>query len=680
MSENPDSNDPVGADGIAKSDEKTLGFHDAVSTSVPALHQAVLSGDAQAVLKMLVQGANPNVEDAVFGEPPLFEAAVIDSPPLAVLLMLFSADISKSGRLTSATAIRFAPDGGAVAELLASVVQGDTEKSMVLGKAAIAPIIDSVALGSPEAIILDLRLRSLGHPGVFACRANVGCWSGTEVADDITEKTLEAPTFIRDKTDIENRNVRKCSPPPPCFRAVVDQERHAREKQSEETLSSLRKRLAQNPRELQEGCAAWWFINSLATNDVPWATFAKFAPREALAVIPTTSATFAGIVLGELEDGCWQLAVSLLIRSQDEPACNPELFRRVYTDGDHVPWRDTFRELTTQCLYSWGVDGVVTGFGSRSPQKMYSSPAALCLGLEAKHSLVQDISCGARHAAVSTFTCSVYAWGRDVVPPNRSIDEAPATFLRRGRNRTVAWDRPRRVVDPDIASPRLRDTLLILAGGWVLPKLDIQAAMEDGTDLSPGRSRTPELPPIRKIIRKVSFTIGLAFDGQCFIWGGLPNRVSRRPKALLPTSEVVVDIAAGDDHVVILTERGQVWTYGWRHRAALGRGPRPVTLNGKAVQVAGLDRIVQIGAGATFSICVDMHGCLWMFGEGHCTTGCFGDPLSVYQPRRVPQTVFGGRRVLSAGCGEGHLLILTAWDPLSRFPQPGAWFSKIRGE
>eukprot|EP00747_Dinoflagellata_sp_TGD_P022339 gnl/TRDRNA2_/TRDRNA2_129044_c0_seq1.p1 gnl/TRDRNA2_/TRDRNA2_129044_c0~~gnl/TRDRNA2_/TRDRNA2_129044_c0_seq1.p1 ORF type:complete len:174 (-),score=15.04 gnl/TRDRNA2_/TRDRNA2_129044_c0_seq1:39-497(-) len=67
---------------------------------------------------------------------------------------------------------------------------------------------------------------------------------------------------------------------------------------------------------------------------------------------------------------------------------------------------------------------------------------------------------------------------------------------------------------------------------------------------------------------------------------------------------------------------------------------------------------------------------MWMFGEGPCISGAFDDPRAVFEPQAVPRSMFGGRRVLSAACGEGHLLALTAWDPRRCLPQPGTWFAR----
>mmetsp|Transcript_41264 Transcript_41264/g.131183 ORF Transcript_41264/g.131183 Transcript_41264/m.131183 type:complete len:688 (+) Transcript_41264:57-2120(+) len=639
------------------------------------LHRAVAAGDALQVLKLLVQGANPNAEDAVFGEPPLFEAAVADCSSVVVLLLLFGADAKRRGRHTSASAAEFAPAGSVVAQLLDAVVQGDSQRSTELRSAAVAPVLDAVSLGSPEALILDWRLKHMGHPGVvFRSDAGTAAPAHTE-----TREFVELP----------------CVPPMNVSEAA---EQTSRRETSRARISALQSRLAgEQPEVLWSGASA--------TALVVWTTVAAYVPLEALSRLPATSASFAELLLDGSDDSAWrhattQVAYAIIERSS----------RRCGIDCLPLSWRDTFQEVATQQLYSWGVDGTVTGFGARAPQKAYSRPSILQLentpvGCWMEQPFISAIACGRRHNAVSTFCGNVYVWGRDVVPPAPQDEAAIGLVRGRVKSRATARDRPQRLAHTYGPVPRgseqlppgdgggdspnsllgagaltstLSATLLQLAGGWAAPELQ-----EGGADASDGSQLPAELPPSRKVVRGASFSVALTCDGRCFVWrrpglslSGATNGFSEEPRSMLPPSEVAVDVAVGEAHAAILTERGRVWTFGWRPFSALGRGAWSGTeAIGVASPIMGLDGVVQINAGATFTLCVDVEGSLWLFGEGPCIIGCFGDPHAVYEPRRVPSAVFGGRRVLAAACGEGHVLVLTAWDPCRRLPQPGAWFA-----
>lgn len=231
---------------------------------------------------------------------------------------------------------------------------------------------------------------------------------------------------------------------------------------------------------------------------------------------------------------------------------------------------------------------------------------------------------------------------------------------------------------PSATLLQLDDGRTVCAGGWAAHEARLPERIAEAEEAAQRRS---ELPPLRKVARGFCFNVALSHDGRVYVWRhsglfptGATERVPREPYLALPPGEVVVDIAVGEGHVVALTEHGRVWTFGWQQRSALGRGSRlSLACAGAPARVAGLEGIVQVGAGSTYSLCLDADGSVWMFGEGPCVAGAFGDPAAIYEPRRVPAAVFGGRRVLAAACGDGHVLVLAAWDPHRCLLQAGAW-------
>mmetsp|Transcript_65018 Transcript_65018/g.121109 ORF Transcript_65018/g.121109 Transcript_65018/m.121109 type:complete len:354 (-) Transcript_65018:137-1198(-) len=334
---------------------------------------------------------------------------------------------------------------------------------------------------------------------------------------------------------------------------------------------------------------------------------------------------------------------------------------------------------------------------------------------------VHSIACGWRHSAVLTVSRDCYAWGRDVAlksqPPvaergvvaalgirrrmaagmiSRRANFGEPRLIRAGRDGTLTSDssssssssssstsseeeRSLRAANSP-GSGRISKTLRIT----VLRLTDERAAdTQHLLEMQRGRFLPPGLPPMQKICKGCCFFAALACDGRVFIWRhgglvptGITERVPTVPTSMLPSGEVAVDIAVGVGHVVVLVESGHVWTWGWHHPSALGRGPR-LPLCDAAVPglVDGLERVVQVGAGGSYSFCLDADGVLWLFGEGPTVAGCFREPEAVLRPRAVPSAMFGHRRVLAASCGEGHILVHTAWDPCKRLQQHGAWFS-----
>lgn len=319
-----------------------------------------------------------------------------------------------------------------------------------------------------------------------------------------------------------------------------------------------------------------------------------------------------------------------------------------------------------------------------------------------------SIASGRRHCAVATFAEEVFAWGRDVALPAQPPPEIRGLDLLQAwrtssQARAATCDRPRCLrfrgsptqpqnflsrhgevlfATPSATSLRLPDGRLVLTGGWPSEDLaegghgarrrfsgPISEALRDG------------LPTLRQVARGFCFNVALSEDGQVFVWRhsglfptGSTERVPRDPYSALPADVVAVDVAVGEGHVVVLTSTGQVWSFGWQCRSALGRG-NSLTLAcaGSPARIPGLKDIVQIGAGATYSIALDVRGVLWMFGEGPCMAGAFGDPSAFHEPKPAPSSAFGGHRVLAAACGDGHVLVLTAWDPQGVLVQPGSW-------
>lgn len=235
---------------------------------------------------------------------------------------------------------------------------------------------------------------------------------------------------------------------------------------------------------------------------------------------------------------------------------------------------------------------------------------------------------------------------------------------------------------PSATLLKLEDGRTVCAGGWAAHEAQLPERLAEAEETMQRRS---QLPPLRKIARGFCFNVALSQDGRIFVWRhsglfptGATERVPRDPWTPLPPGEFAVDIAVGEGHIVALTARGQVWTFGWQQRSALGRGPR-LTLNcaGTPAPVPGLEDIVQIGAGASYTVCLDSMGSVWMFGEGPCVVGAFNDPKAIYEPCCIPDSVFGGRAVLSICCGDGHILALAAWDPHRCLLQPGAWYAEL---
>ena len=141
----------------------------------------------------------------------------------------------------------------------------------------------------------------------------------------------------------------------------------------------------------------------------------------------------------------------------------------------------------------------------------------------------------------------------------------------------------------------------------------------------------------------------------------------------LPKDEKIVSAAAGNNHLVVLTTHGNIYTWGAGEQGQLGRkilerrkingtNPEKVTLKNRSLKA------VAIGAGNYASFAVDQNGSVWAWGlnnMGQTGTG-FDDPAEdnmVPQPKQVlglSREELDGATVTSIAGGEHHTLFLTS--------------------
>ncbi|KAF9006522.1 regulator of chromosome condensation 1/beta-lactamase-inhibitor protein II [Cyathus striatus] len=135
--------------------------------------------------------------------------------------------------------------------------------------------------------------------------------------------------------------------------------------------------------------------------------------------------------------------------------------------------------------------------------------------------------------------------------------------------------------------------------------------------------------------------------------------------------EKVSSIAAGNNHLVVLTTHGSIYTWGAGEQAQLGRKvlerrkihgtvPEKVTLGNRS------RKAVVVGAGSMHSFAVDDKGDVWGWGlnsMGQTGTGYSSDDDSVVQlPQKVlkiSKEELGGDFVVDVDGGEHHTLFLT---------------------
>lgn len=213
-------------------------------------------------------------------------------------------------------------------------------------------------------------------------------------------------------------------------------------------------------------------------------------------------------------------------------------------------------------------------------------------------------------------------------------------------------------------------------------------------------TRVASLPPLKGVACGARHTVALSRDGLVFTFGanaqgqlGLPacaesaGEDSSPPitpvaspstatspqlvKRLAEDGRRIVDIAAGDDFTVALSDTGRVFTWGAAHYGALGHtSPLPTSPlvsfllrstpandeHPRVVRALAKCRIVSISTGRRHAVAIDEGGGVHAWGNGrHFLLGT-GEETDAFEPV-LGFTKLGAIRKVA--CGTAHSLVLT---------------------
>ena len=171
-----------------------------------------------------------------------------------------------------------------------------------------------------------------------------------------------------------------------------------------------------------------------------------------------------------------------------------------------------------------------------------------------------------------------------------------------------------------------------------------------------------------KIACGKNFCVALSASGSVFSWGNndlgqLGITKADRCKELptkLTTLVDVVDVSAGDLHVLALTRSGQVYSWGNGADGQLGHANTANQFSPKLIQ--SVPQIAKVACGGGHSAFITADFSLLMCGRGR--DGQLGRQAraeNVAGPKTTPIAVdtFGGSKVLDVACGVDHTLAVT---------------------
>jgi alpha-tubulin suppressor-like RCC1 family protein len=185
------------------------------------------------------------------------------------------------------------------------------------------------------------------------------------------------------------------------------------------------------------------------------------------------------------------------------------------------------------------------------------------------------------------------------------------------------------------------------------------------------------------------FSACVTVDGRLFTWGfdsygqlglGRPTRIATAPQQVLgmgfddTAGEAKVDaVACGENHMLVLTQSGQVWAQGMGREGQLGHGSKtdesvPFLISGG--QEFGGAKCVAVAAGGAHSAAITADGRVFMWGKGRAgQLGRGGELESVASCRTTPTELSIFQRpplILHAAqvaCGFEHTIALLSDKP-----------------
>ncbi|KAL6075269.1 E3 ubiquitin-protein ligase herc2 [Balamuthia mandrillaris] len=119
----------------------------------------------------------------------------------------------------------------------------------------------------------------------------------------------------------------------------------------------------------------------------------------------------------------------------------------------------------------------------------------------------------------------------------------------------------------------------------------------------------------------------------------------------------VVRIACGGFHNVVLTDNGEVWTWGWGHHGALGHGDSTQQNSPMKVEALADEKVYRIFTGRHQTFVINEAGHALAFGCGVEARLGLGDSASRYLP--CPVTALYHEFVVKVTSAEYHTLFLT---------------------
>lgn len=167
-------------------------------------------------------------------------------------------------------------------------------------------------------------------------------------------------------------------------------------------------------------------------------------------------------------------------------------------------------------------------------------------------------------------------------------------------------------------------------------------------------------------------------SSRVFVWGRPPTAEGGTPLVLRPkqvallNGQSIIQIACGGEHLLYLTDTGDVYSYGDNEeKRAFKRGHASSFLVPRLVEEFALEKalhrtkIIKVACGAQHSVGITEVGELYTWGSGEDGRLGHGDMRDRSVPRKVMSLL--RERVVHASCGGAHTAVLTDGNKVFTF-------------
>ncbi|GBG28169.1 E3 ubiquitin-protein ligase HECTD3 [Hondaea fermentalgiana] len=123
----------------------------------------------------------------------------------------------------------------------------------------------------------------------------------------------------------------------------------------------------------------------------------------------------------------------------------------------------------------------------------------------------------------------------------------------------------------------------------------------------------------------------------------------------------VVQVAAGNEHTIVLTRSGKVYAVGYNDNGQCGQGNTGRVAHLSNIEFLNNKNVAQVHAynGCEHTLCVTQEGALYSFGYNYRGQLGHGNTTSISIPQLVPGFGIPGRRVRYVSCSYYHSVVAT---------------------